>query len=236
MTRAELHRVIKPGLFQRHGFVRLSFSSMASGSAKLRRHQTRSFWPFMNIGASSRTKHSSGRTNVLRLTGIRVIEHLRITLQHVAAAAGTAPILRIISSLHFKSTTSFAFQQDMHSHLFQRFGRHPHVLSHVICLGQEPILYLLDARLGHFSDPFLDVPLSCFAIFRLPAVLPECHDHFTFFQACGHLLDTGLWPFPSSMDGVEGLAAGHVSTRHLTTTNPFPSDQQPCHLNLLECL
>ena len=46
--------------------------------------------------------------------------------------------------------------------VFEGFVGHLRVLSHglpthrLACLGQGPMLHLLDARLGHFSDPFLN--------------------------------------------------------------------------------
>ena len=64
----------------------------------------------------------------------------------------------------------------MRSRLDERFGRHLHVLSRglpthcLTCLGHEPLLFLFDARLGHFPDPFLDFPLSSFVI----VLRPQC--------------------------------------------------------------
>ena len=45
-----------------------------------------------------------------------------------------------------------------------------------------------------------------------PAVRQESHEHSTLPQACGHLLQTGVWPSQSSVDGVERLASGHART------------------------
>ena len=62
--------------------------------------------------------------------------------------------------------------------------------------------------------------LSCFVIFRLPPLCTKkSHVHVTLFQACGRLLNTGVWPSQSSVDGAERLATGHVDTKQLHVGN-----------------
>ena len=110
----------------------------------------------------------------------------------------------------------------------------------VLPVSANNLLYLLDARLGHFSDPFLDFSALLWGLPVAPAVRQENHVDVTLFQASGHLLDTRAKSSLFSVDGLERLAAGHVSTQairchELTTTIPVSSNQQPGHNKSLAC-
>ena len=80
---------------------------------------------------------------------------------HVPVAAGTVPILRCVNP---KGNALSCVEL---------FERHLHVLSHGLAThrGQEPMLNLLDARLGHFSDPLFVVLLViiCHLLFERPS-------------------------------------------------------------------
>ena len=110
---------------------------MASGLDKLRRHQTRSFCALMNI--LNTCASAADRT----------------------CCGGHHPILRIISKHQFNRPLC-ASDRKCALVLLKGSG-HLHVSSHGLpthpsCPGQQPVLSLLDARLGHFSDPVSRFP------------------------------------------------------------------------------
>ena len=75
-------------------------------------------------------------------------------------------------------------------------------------VGHEPMLYLLEARLGHFLDPFPNFSVLFGDLSFAPAVCHRCHVHVTL-----------VWPSLSSVNGVERLATGHVDTQQSATVH-----------------
>ena len=110
----------------------------------------------------------------------------------------------------------------------------------VLPVSANNLLYLLDARLGHFSDRFSIFP-SCFGIFRLhPQYAKKITSMSPSFKRPAICLTQGPSHLRFSVDGFERLAAGHVSTQairchELTTTIPVSSNQQPGNNNSLAC-